>query len=423
MVQEERMVTFKMPPDEPFEITRRHLLQICSAAAAACSIPSFAAAKGAIDPRLKEAIAKMEYLTPLDRAFILDKGKAGVSKLPPEKLREVRLVPETWSLDVEPDPAGNSIVEQPLSRAHGNPLTWDGLMQLADKHAIRFMHVTTCTNGADPFHMSLWEGVPLREVIRLTRPKDNVRRVYYQSYHSENMSPFQSSLSLAQILESPPGEMPVILAYKMNGQVIPASHGGPVRVIVPGSYGSKSIKWVQRVVLTNEFKANDSDADLNNDPENPLKTRARFINPPKEIQPGAPAAIAGMAQIGISGLAKVQYCVRSQKEPKPADDTYWSKADWKDARILPPPADWGGGLPGGKLPATSQTDPSKGAPLQWPLRYTIVHWAALLPGLPAGDYDLCCRTIDDNGIAQPMPRTLPRTGFNALHVVALAVRS
>jgi len=42
-----------------------------------------------------------------------------------------------------------------------------------------------------------------------------------------------------------------------------------------------------------------------------------------------------------------------------------------------------------------------GAPLQWPIPYTIVHWAALLPGLPAGSYDLCCRTIDDNAIASP----------------------
>ena len=155
--------------------------------------------------------------------------------------------------------------------------------------------------------------------------------------------------------------MPVILAYKMNGQIIPASHGGPVRVIVPGTYGSKSIKWVQRVVLTNDYKANDSDAELNNDTESPMKTRARFINAPKEIPPGKPAALTGMAQVGVSGLSKVQYCVHSQKEPWPADDPYWTKADWKDAAILPPPADWGGGLPGGKLPAnTSQIDPENG---------------------------------------------------------------
>jgi DMSO/TMAO reductase YedYZ molybdopterin-dependent catalytic subunit len=416
------MDDLNLSPDEPFELTRRHLFQICCAAAAAWNIPSFAAREGELSPLLMDAIAKLEYLTPLDRAFILDKGKTGIQKFPQEKLREVRLVPETWSLDVVPDPGGNSVVEQPLSQSLGNALTWEGLMRLAEKHAIRFLHVTNCTNGADPFHMSLWEGVPLREIIQLTRPKDNVRRVYYQSYHNENVTPFQSSLALAQILETPPGDMPVILAYKMNGQIIPASHGGPVRVIVPGAYGSKSIKWVQRVVLTNEFKANDSDADLNNDPENAQKTRARFINAPKEIQTGAPAAITGMVQIGISGLASVQYCVRSQKEPKAVDDPYWAKADWKDAAILPPPVNWGGGLTGGKLPSTSQTDPAKGTPLQWPLRYTIAHWAALLPGLPVGVYDLCCRTIDGNGIAQPLPRTLPRTGFNALHIVPLEVK-
>ena len=403
-------------------LTRRGFFQWSGAAVAALGVPPLFAAHAEADPQLQEAIARLEYLTPLDRAYILDKGKAGVAKLPREKLREIGLIPETWSLDVIPDAASNSVVGQPLSRALGNALDWNGLMGLADKHAVRFMHVCTCTNGTNPFHMSLWEGVPLREVIQLIGPKDNVRRVYYQSYHPDGLPPFQSSLPMGQILESPPGQMPVILAYKMNGQIIPASHGGPVRMFVPGAYGSKSIKWLQRVVLTNDFKANDSDADLNNDPENALKTRARFVNEPKEIPSGKPAALTGLAQVGASGLNKVQYCVHSQKDPWPADDPYRLKADWQDAAILPPPADWGGGLPGGKLPATSQTDPATGKPLQWPLPNTIVHWAALLPGLPPGGYALCCRTIDGNGIAQPLPRTLPRTGFNTLHIVTLTVK-
>lgn len=375
------------------------------------------------DPRLRKAISDLEYLTPLDRAFILDKGKAGVAKLPPEKLREIGLIPETWSLDVVPDPASNSSVEQPLSRALGNALDWDGLMRLAARHAVRFLHVCVCTNGADPFHMSLWEGVPLREVIWLARPKGNIRRVYYQSYHAGSLPPFQGSLPLGQVLESPPGAMPVILAYKMNGQLIPPSHGGPVRVIVPGTYGSKSIKWVQRVVLTNDYKANDSDAELNNDVESALKTRARFIGVPKEITANTPAALTGMAQVGVSGLAKVQYFVQPHREPQPDGDPHWERSEWRDATILPPPSDWGGGLPGGKLPAgASQIDPNTGRPIHWPLPYTIVHWAALLPGLAPGSYDLGCRTIDLNGIAQPMPRPFLRTGVTAIHRVTLVVR-
>lgn len=402
--------------------TRRYFFQLGGAAAAAWSASPLAAGEAGADPRLREAIAKLEYLTPLDRAFILDKGKAGVAKLPLERLREVGLAPETWSLDVVADPASDSSIEQPLSRALGNALDWKGLMRLADKHAVRYLHLCTCTNGVDPYHMSVWEGVPLREVVWLTRPKANIRRVYYQSYHVENLPPFQSSLPLSQILETPPGQMPVILAYKMNGRTIPASHGGPVRMIVPGTHGNKSIKWVQRIVLTNDYKANDSDAELNNDTESAMKTRARFVNAPKEIPADKAAALTGMAQVGISGLDKVQYCVHSQKDAWPADDPYWAKADWKAAAILPAPADWGGGLPGGKLPAlTNQIDPAKGTPLQWPMRYTIVHWAALLPGLPPGSYDLCCRTIDANGIAQPMPRPLLRTGYNVIHRVALVV--
>jgi hypothetical protein len=410
------------PKGEDLQLTRRRLFQLGSAAVAARSLPAIDAGHAGIQPELAEAVAKLRYLTATDRiGTVLDKGKAGVAKLSPDRLREVGLVPETWSLDVVPDPASNCIVEQQLSRKLGNALDWNGLMKLGDRYAVRFMQVCSCTNGADPFHMSLWEGVPLREVIRLTRPKENVRRVYYQSYHPEDQAPFQSSLPLCQILETPPGEMPVILAYRRNGQPIPASHGGPVRVIVPGAYGSKHIKWVQRVILTNEFKANDSDADLNNDPENALKTRARFVNAPQEIPSWKSFALTGMAQIGISGLRKVQYCVRSNQNASHADDPYLTKADWKDCTVLPPPEDWGGGLPGGQLPATNQTDPATGKPLQWPLRYAIVYWAVLLPGLAPGTYELCCRTIDDNGLAQPLPRTLPRTGYNTIHRVPLIV--
>ncbi len=400
------------------EPTRRDLLRLGSAAGVAGSA-SRAGANAEIEAELREAIAKLEYLTPLDRIdprTILDKSKSGAGKMSPEGLAQAGLSPDTWSLDVVPDPASDCSVEHPLSRALGNALDWNGLMKMAQSQAVRFMQACVCVNADDPFHMSLWEGVPLREIIWLARPKANVRRVYYQSYHAKDMPPFQASLALSQVLETPPGQTPVILAYKRNGQLLPASHGGPVRMIVPGAYGNKCIKWVRRVVLTNDYKANDSDAELNSDTETPLKTRARFINAPKEIPAGRPVALTGMAQVGISGLKKVQYCVHSRKEPWPADDPNWARADWRDAEILPPPSDWGGGLRGGKLPALTTR-------FEWPMRYTIVHWAAVLSGLPAGSYDMCCRTIDGNGIAQPMPRPLPRTGVSAIHRVTVVVKA
>jgi len=410
---------------EHCELTRRYFFGLGSIAAAAWSASPLATASAETDPQLQEAIARLEYLTPLERGKYSDKGKAGVLKMTPEKLREAGLVPETWSLEVVADTESSSIVEQPLTRARGNALDWKGLMALAEKHAVRFLHPCFCVNVDDPFHTSVWEGVPLREIIWLAKPKANIRRVYYQSYHPEGVAPFQASLPLGQVLETPPGQLPVVLSYKMNGQLIPASRGGPARMVVAGAYGDKAIKWVNRIVLTNDFKANDSDAaDFNADVETAMKTKARFLNAPKEIPAGKPAALTGFALVGLSGIEKVQYCVHSQKEPWPADDPYWTKAGWKDAAILPAPANWGGGMPGGKLPAnTDRIDPVKGTPFEWPIRYTIAHWAALLPALPAGTYDLCCRTVDRNGIAQPMPRPLLRTGANSIHRVTVVARA
>ena len=407
---------------EHVELTRRFFVGLGSAAAGAWAASP--QAKGAAaDQRLREAASNLVYLTLPEKAHILDKGRAGVTKLPEEELRKIGLTPETWQLEVLPDQSGGSATEQSFTRAQGNALDWSALMKVAEKRAIRFLHVTNCTNGPDPFHMSHWEGVPLREIVWMTGPKDNVRRVYYESYVPAGQPTFRSSLPMGMVLETPPGDIPPVLAYKMGGELIPASRGGPVRMIVPGSYGSRSIKWLTRILLTNEFKANDSDADLNNDPDNTLKTRARFINPPKEPPANLPFAVTGMAQVGVSGLRKVQYAVHSRVQPWPADDPYRTKADWKDAEILPSPTDWGGGLPGGKLPAgTIGLDPMNGIPSQWPMRYTIAHWAVLVPGFPTGSYEIACRTIDGNGIAQPMPRPLPRTGFNAIHVAAFVVK-
>ena len=69
-----------------------------------------------------------------------------------------------------------------------------------------------------------------------------------------------------------------------------------------------------------------------------------------------------------------------------------------------------------------QVNPATGQPYLWPIRYALVHWAALLPALPAGEYEVCCRTIDANGIAQPMPRPWPKTGMNAIQRAVLPVR-
>jgi len=216
----------------------------------------------------------------------------------------------------------------------------------------------------------------------------------------------------------------VILCYKLNGQWLTPQRGGPVRMIVPGLYANKSVKWLLRIVLTNNPRLNDTYAEWNNDTESQLKTCASFLDVPEKVPAGRPVAVTGLAQVGMSGLRRVQCFLQPQDQPWPAEDPYFSKAAWRDAEVLPPPARWGGGFAGGKLPVgVLGFGGDAGVPRQWPMRDSIVHWRAVLANLVPGRYELRCRTIDANGLAQPMPRPLLKSGHNGIQRVALVVEA
>ncbi|MDA1018426.1 MAG: hypothetical protein O3A00_28715, partial [Planctomycetota bacterium] len=66
-------------------------------------------------------------------------------------------------------------------------------------------------------------------------------------------------------------------------------------------------------------------------------------------------------------------------------------------------------------------DPKTGQPTTWPIRLAKAHWAALHPGLPAGEYTLRCRTIDEKGNAQPLPRPFAKSGRTAIEKKRIVV--
>ena len=402
------------------DLTRRYFLKLSAAGIGGLSISRLRAGESSdkSDALLAEAISKLEYLTKDENFISYGRGNPPPHTLPPEKLREVGLVPETWKLEVIPDPESNAEVERPLSKEAGTALDWAGLMKLAETKAVRFMFVMSCTNGKTPCGMGLWEGVPLRDVVWLAKPTGNVRRVFYYAYHNDDPKQmFRTSLPIDLVLEDPPGENPVILCYKLNGRWLTPKRGGPVRMIVPDGYGNKSVKWLQRIILTNNPKANDTYAEWNNDTVSHIKTCARFIHTPDKVKAGQPVPITGLAQVGMSGLSKVQYLL----SPHEMGEADISRGKWQDAEILPPPEHWGGNLPDGKLPSIPRQFDAAGKPLRWPIPNTIVHWAAILKAQNPGKYDLRCRTIDANGIAQPMPRPFPKSGHNAIQKVQIVV--
>jgi DMSO/TMAO reductase YedYZ molybdopterin-dependent catalytic subunit len=362
--------------------------------------------------------AAHDPLTPADKFFDVSRGNPVPHSLRGDALVKARLTPDTWRLEIVGE--GGANVPKPLTIQDGSALDLPSLLQLGKTHGIKFLKAMQCLNIAQPLGQGVWEGVPLRDVIHLVGSTSNVRRIYYWGFHNDDPKQmFQSSLSLTQAMETPPWELPALLAYRLNGQPLPLERGGPVRMLIPWAHGFKSVKWLHRIVLTNDFRANDTYADANNDPESHLKTAAYLDEAPDQFQGGKPVVIRGTVISGLSGLKRAEYWLRRtpHKEQDLAEnDPAWETAKWLGCRIDAPPSDWSHILPSNVRPADVWGFESSGKLKEWPLRYCMTGWTANVGVLPHGMYELRARAVDLNGFAQPEPRPNRQTGLNPVEV-------
>ena len=372
-----------------------------------------------------------QFLTPMDLFLEVSRGQPYL--LPLEEQRQVGLDPETWFLEISPDvDPWISEIGQSRLRESGTAISYEMLLELGDEKAVRYFKAMQCNNDrptGGSCSNALWEGVPLKAVLeRFVGSLADVRRVFYWGFHKEEKHYFASSLPINRVLDTPPGQLPVFLAYKMNGRTIPVERGGPVRMIVPEAYGFKSIKWIQQMVLTNNYQANDSYALRNNDPDSYMKTVARInVHGPREFEKGSSIRLNGIAMVGMSGLKKIEYWLRPDQgthghlEP---DDPAWEKASWTELSYdSPPKNNWGSDLPGGKLPdGIEQIREGSGGPVIWPIPYSWVLWNLILPAQEPGTYEFYVRAVDANGNAQPQPRPNRQSGYADIASVQVTVK-
>ena len=229
---------------------------------------------------------------PDQRAFLtnppdfrdVSRGNPKPHTLKGEPLVQARLTPETWRLEIVGD--GSTQIANPPACSRQRPRPAHS-GEIGQQHGVKFLKAMQCLNIAQPLGQGLWEGVPLREVLKLAGKISNVRRVYYWGFHNNDPKQlFQSSLQLQ------PGDGDAAVGACGRSSPIGStarrsrwSAAGRCAWSCPWAHGFKSIKWLQRIMLTNDYKANDTYA---------RQQRPRVVSEDGRLhRPGAQAFEAG----------------------------------------------------------------------------------------------------------------------------------
>ena len=100
----------------------------------------------------------------------------------------------------------------------------------------------TCEEGWSA--IAEWTGVPLRRVLEAAGILPGARYV--------NLHAFDAAVDGIDMLDALHPQ--TILAYGMNGRDLPVAHGAPVRLRLETQLGYKSVKYLQRIVVTDKFE-------------------------------------------------------------------------------------------------------------------------------------------------------------------------
>ena len=135
----------------------------------------------------------------------------------------------TWRLIVD------GAVEKPLA------LTLEQLRSDFPK-VEQFVTLSCIDNliGGPLIATTLWTGTPLRDVIAEAEPLPDAR---FAHIYADDGFDEEVDLELAR------SDPRIMLTYAWDGLPLPAKHGFPLRVLVPGRYGMKQPKWITRISL------------------------------------------------------------------------------------------------------------------------------------------------------------------------------
>jgi sulfite oxidase len=105
-----------------------------------------------------------------------------------------------------------------------------------------------------------WTGVLLSEVLKAAGVQSGAKHVWFEGAddleHAGQASHFGGSISLEKAMSDTPETPGALLTTQMNGKALLPDHGFPLRAVVPGFIGARSVKWLNRIVVSDRPSAN-----------------------------------------------------------------------------------------------------------------------------------------------------------------------
>ena len=170
---------------------------------------------------------------------------------------------------------------------------------------------------------AVWRGVALATVLELAQPLESAVDVVSQGADLESM---RRGLPLHVAMDPD-----VLLVYEMNGEPLPAAHGHPVRLFVPGWAGIASTKWLTRLEVWDRPFVGEYQGELyvvydeDGVPVAPISQMPvkSVIQSPKDGSKtiAGPSTVRGMAWSGMAGIARVEVSIDDGASWTPAEIT------------------------------------------------------------------------------------------------------
>ncbi len=211
-------------------------------------------------------------ITPNDEFYITSIGSAPSVEL------------ENWSLHVK------GLVKNPVT------ITYNDLLKRSTTTMISTLECIGNPVGGDSIGTAEWEGVKLNAILDEAGVSPNAVDLVLRGADGYSDS-FPAERAMRE---------EVLLATKMNGVRLPAEHGFPARVIVPGIYGMKNVKWLTELELVHgDYKGYWEKRGWSD--EAIVKVRSRIDLPGDgETIHASEYVVRGIAFGGIHGISNVE---------------------------------------------------------------------------------------------------------------------